>query len=964
MSVERQSNWLGQQRVDVPHLRTLDSSNANDFDVLAGVAIAGKNPLVVTGFVLATTGAIGQPATSLQLQVDPGVILHYNASENGTIFRTQPGTAPQVLSSTNPQVLGSFTASQLNYVGLDLRRATDPTTSDLVEFLDANTLLENPETVPLARTLNFVIVISTSDFTSSPNVLPIALVTTDANNNVLTIQDARNLLGRLGTGGTTPNPFNAYSWPQGRNELATGENPFQGGDKAFTCVYDTIQGIESRVREIGGGPFWYSATADRQVKFGRNLNARFPNGDNFTLYPNTTSPTDLLWQGLVFVFCNSGIAGTYENAIADQATPLPGLTDLAPGECIYVDIDELEQIPLANPSGVTALQPQKGTMATLGVPSPPFTRWVIAWCIAGTNGSPDNYYTLDSQWSVGSILAPAGPYTSGGNGVVELNIASPSPANPVVTIFDTITLATVTPAISRGATGTAGAADFGAGVLAIGPGLSDTTIAIGNSSGTLTTQLIRLGYGQTGLSHTTDIDGNIIGIGTNSTAAAISFSGATLTSVMTGATSISSPTGNISIGTTGTGSLFLGNPSSLTTVTALSGGVVQIVGNTTFLTATTTTNISSGTTLSVTSGTALVLTGGTTASLDAASDVIIGSTTATVISIGNFSSTSIVTGSAVNLISGASSVELTNTSVAIASTAASSSITIAGNSSTGTVAITGATVSIGATNTSDIIIGAGLTPTTLTINGALLGIGNVSTGNNGIVNIGANSGTGNGGPIGIGIVAGTGNGSTVTIGSVTTGTGWNVNIGTGGSSANTIALGNANSLIELGGSAPGGVTSGVVVTDNVSAIDGIATAGSYGVNSTLAQTLNFPLPITGGGGTGMASANVIINAFSSAPTREGLYRVDVVVEATNVTGGIGSAQAQVNFWAPNIGAIILTPLQNMTQIGPAGVNQIYTFSVVVHAIAGGVGKEMNVSVNFTGLYATYNLWATATITAI
>src|ERR1035441_10551074 len=107
MSVIREFNWLGQMRVDVPHLRTLDSSNANDFDILAGVAIAGQNPLVVSGFQLLTVNAIGQPATALQLQVDPGVLFHFNASENGTIFRTAVGTPAQQLVSTNPNVSGS-----------------------------------------------------------------------------------------------------------------------------------------------------------------------------------------------------------------------------------------------------------------------------------------------------------------------------------------------------------------------------------------------------------------------------------------------------------------------------------------------------------------------------------------------------------------------------------------------------------------------------------------------------------------------------------------------------------------------------------------------------------------------------------------------------------------------------------------------------------------------------------------
>jgi hypothetical protein len=494
MSVERQFNWLGQQRVDVPHLRTIDSSNANDFDVLAGQALSGGAAVVVTGFVLITSGAIGQPATSLQLQTDPGLIFHYNASENGTIFQTQAGTAPEVLSSTNPRVQGSFTASQLNYVGIDLLRSSDPTTSDLVEFLDADTLEEEPETVPLARTLNYVIIISTTDFTSQTNVLPIALVTTDSTNSVVSIQDARQGAFRLGAGGTIPNKYNAYSWPQGRNEVVNPDG-FSGGDKAFTSLRDAIQGIESRLQELGGGPYWYSPTSDRQVKFIRNLYTRFSNGDNFKV----DGSGNLLWQGLGFVFCNAtDQAGVplFENLINDQVTEVAGLTDIQIGECIYVDVNEQ---PVAGLTAPVSLQPVKTQMATVGWPSPPYTRWVIAWRTAY------GYFTRDSQFGVGTLLAPASTLS---NGVVTLNQTPFSATNPVVVVANSAGAAIAT-GLSRG---NGSAPDFGTGTLTVGGGSSDQIVIVGNQSNFF--QFMYLGnYNNVGFDHQTFMDGNYINIG-------------------------------------------------------------------------------------------------------------------------------------------------------------------------------------------------------------------------------------------------------------------------------------------------------------------------------------------------------------------------------------------------------------------------------------------------------------------
>src|SRR5579859_5556814 len=328
MAVGRQFNWLGQARADVPHLRMLESGVVNDFDVLAGQMIAGSQPLVVSGWTPVAIVA-ASPASSLQISVAGSLLLHPEASENGTIFAVPSDRAPETLNASNTRVRGSFTASTTNYVGIDLLRTPDASTADLVQFIDPDTKLEQPKEVPLGRTLDYIIYISVQDFASTPGVAPLFKVVTDAFNNIVSVEDARNSFFRLGSGGAIPNPQYAYTWPGGRGEPAANAS-FTAGDKAMASFKDWYNGVMSRIWEIGGGEHWYSATADRNVHLVRS-GAPLANGDWFAW-----DGTNLTWQGLVMVFDNS--TGHF-NIIANQTSALPGLTDLADGDCLYVDID-------------------------------------------------------------------------------------------------------------------------------------------------------------------------------------------------------------------------------------------------------------------------------------------------------------------------------------------------------------------------------------------------------------------------------------------------------------------------------------------------------------------------------------------------------------------------------------------------------------------------------------------------
>lgn len=413
MSVLRQLNALGQMRLDVPMLRSLDLSVAGDFDLLAGNVIAGLQPLVVSGFNVLTANAVGSAATALKLNVQGGVLLHPLASESGSMFISASDRTTELLSfSSNPRVVGAFTAGTINFIGIDLKRAPDSTTSDMVMFLDAVSLVEKSRSVPLGSTLDYQIFISTSDFSATPALCPIAKVVTDANNIVTELIDARPLLYRLGSGGSDPQPTASYSWPAGRKEnTAPGTDVFAGGDKSLVSFKAWSSALMTRLWEVGGGEYWYSPTADRNVLMIRT-GTTFSNGEYF----EWVAVTNLHWKGIGFLLENSTAT---INEVADQTADSVGLTDLADGQCVYVDLDRANnRLRSGSP-----LIPQKGPLSALGSSTIPGSRYILAW------RSGTSIYTRGSWYALGTSFAVA---TDAALGVVKLSSVSPTPASPTV----------------------------------------------------------------------------------------------------------------------------------------------------------------------------------------------------------------------------------------------------------------------------------------------------------------------------------------------------------------------------------------------------------------------------------------------------------------------------------------------------------------------------------------------------
>ncbi len=410
MAVERSSNFLSQERIDVVDLRSIESAVCYDFDTSDGFIQAGEQPLVVQGLTISVTSTSGNPASNLLLNTAGSVILHPLATESGTIFRVPTNQTAEQLSATNSSVIGSFSAGIDNYVGLDLIRTADPLTADLTKFLDANTGKEVSLTVPKARTLVYRIYITQQPFSVSSNILPIAIVSTDSSNNVSTITDARQMFFRLGVGGDIPNAQASYSWPdstRSENPITYDPptstlDPFTGGDKGINSVKSVLSALQSSIWELRGGDFWYSPVNRDNVQL-LYTSSVLSNGDNFSFSGST-----LKWKGLKIAFENSGVS--YNN-IADNDSV--GVT-LLDQQCLYVDIQR---------DTVATIVPAVANLVTLGTPVIPGTRFIVAW----REGS--EVFTRNRAYNVNRVIPVA---TTSSTGIVQLHQASLTPLSPVV----------------------------------------------------------------------------------------------------------------------------------------------------------------------------------------------------------------------------------------------------------------------------------------------------------------------------------------------------------------------------------------------------------------------------------------------------------------------------------------------------------------------------------------------------
>jgi len=260
MSVKQRFNWLDNMRVDKPHLKSVDDSVLFDFKSLLQGFIS-DTPYILRGFDINNPGAaINGNASNLQVIVDTANIWMPSEAD-GAFLRVVTGQANETLSSANVNVSGSFTASAINYVSVKFTRATDPTTNDLVAFWDVDAEVEFTKTVPLGLVLNYQFVINTAGFSTNS---PIAIISTDASNNVTSISNAKNSMFRLGKGGSSPSSSYNWAYPVATENPLTltasgGPNPYSGGDWEIKDFKSWMDAVMTEIKAMKGSAFWYSA---------------------------------------------------------------------------------------------------------------------------------------------------------------------------------------------------------------------------------------------------------------------------------------------------------------------------------------------------------------------------------------------------------------------------------------------------------------------------------------------------------------------------------------------------------------------------------------------------------------------------------------------------------------------------------------------------------------------------------
>lgn len=252
------------ERLDLPDLLSLDSYAAGDWQYFLKGLVGDSKPFILKGFdIIDPLNAIGTQSCSVR--VAESVVFYPGSSAGGFFHGLQEGHAQAI------PLVPELRKNAVNYVYLTF--STFNTSVDTRAFWDPDkdggAGGEFTQDINTESVLKVEVNVSTGSFPA--NTIPVAKITVGP--VVITaIEDARDLMFRLGSGGINPNPFNTYAWrslpgsPYQRSEPPTqmqagGVNPFQGADKNILTLKEWMDAVMSKLRELGGTTYWYDDTS-------------------------------------------------------------------------------------------------------------------------------------------------------------------------------------------------------------------------------------------------------------------------------------------------------------------------------------------------------------------------------------------------------------------------------------------------------------------------------------------------------------------------------------------------------------------------------------------------------------------------------------------------------------------------------------------------------------------------------
>lgn len=256
------------ERLDLPDLLSLDSYAAGDWKYFLKGLVGDSKPFILKGFDVIDPGnAIGTQSCSIRVADS---ITFYPGSNSGSFYHGLQEGHPQAAP-----LVPELRKNAVNYVYLTF--STFNTSIDTRAFWDPDkdggAGGEFTQDVNTESVLKVEVNVSTGSFPA--NTVPVAKVTVGP--VVITaIEDARDLMFRLGSGGVSPNPFNTYGWRSlpangyERTEPPTtmqagGVNPFQGADKNILTLKEWMDAVMSKLRELGGTTYWYDDTSSFSI---------------------------------------------------------------------------------------------------------------------------------------------------------------------------------------------------------------------------------------------------------------------------------------------------------------------------------------------------------------------------------------------------------------------------------------------------------------------------------------------------------------------------------------------------------------------------------------------------------------------------------------------------------------------------------------------------------------------------
>lgn len=253
------------ERIDLPDLLSIDSYSAGDWQYFMKTMVGEDSPYIIKGFdVINPAGAIGTQSCSINIASSA---MYYPGSSAGSFFYGLPSGDPNA-----QPLVPELRKSATNYVYLTF--TTNNTSADTRAFWDPNANggigSEFTQEINTESVIQVQVNVSTSSFPD--NTVPVAIIVVGAS-TISSIEDARPLMYRLGSGGISPNPSNRFSWaalptnayervePPVTITSAGGINPFQGADKNITSLKQWMDAIMSKIAELGGTQYWYNDTS-------------------------------------------------------------------------------------------------------------------------------------------------------------------------------------------------------------------------------------------------------------------------------------------------------------------------------------------------------------------------------------------------------------------------------------------------------------------------------------------------------------------------------------------------------------------------------------------------------------------------------------------------------------------------------------------------------------------------------